>query len=53
MTGKELKAFAETVHDEAIVGIRTSSYGEYVETFEMAAVLRYTAKQVVESKGNA
>ena len=51
MTGKELKAFAEQVHDEAEIEIReiTSSYGRssdkpWTRDFEIQATLVYKKK---------
>ena len=54
MTGKELKAFAEQVHDEAEIEIRedTSSYGQnsdspWTRNFEIQAPLVYKKKETV------
>ena len=54
MTGKELKAFAEQVHDEAEIEIReiSSSYGQHIDNpwtrdFEIQAPLVYKKKETV------
>ena len=52
MTGKELKAFAEQVHDEAEIEVReiTSTYGRssdkpWTREFEIQAPLVYKKKE--------
>ncbi len=50
MTGKELKEFASTVPDDAVVAVRERGYGAYEPRFEMQAVLTFvTAKKEEES----
>lgn len=39
MTGKEFKAFAEKISDDAVVRVREGSYGTFVEKFEIQASL--------------
>ena len=44
MTGKELKAFAEQVHDEADIEIRENSYKPWMRDFEIQTPLVYKQK---------
>jgi hypothetical protein len=42
MTGKELKAFAANVPDEATILVRERAYGDFEARFEMQAVLQFS-----------
>ena len=37
MTGKELKTFAMTLHDEALICIRERPYGAWTKEFQIQA----------------
>lgn len=52
MTGKELKEFAATVPDGAVVAVRERSYGSYEPRFEMQAVLTLTCSKQEEESAN-
>ena len=50
MTGKELKAFAEQVHDDAIIEIREESYRSWSREFQMQAPYVFKCNPSVQAK---
>lgn len=52
MTGKELKAFAERVPDEATILVRERSYGVFEAKFEMQATLTVDAITTTREDAN-
>lgn len=49
MTGKQLKAFAAQVHDDAIIETREKSYYGWVRPFEMQAPYIYKENPTIEA----
>ena len=49
MSGKELKAFAEKVPDEAVVSMRERNYGAYETNFQIQASIIFESKIQEES----
>jgi len=49
MTGAELKTFAKTVHDDAIIEVREGTYGRFQSTFVLRSVLVCTHELRQES----
>lgn len=46
MTGKELKAFAAEVHDEAMIEVRNGGYGNWEREFQMQAPYVYKVPKI-------
>lgn len=50
MTGKELKAFAANVPDDAVISVRERGYGDWEERFQIQASLIIKTEEPIEGK---